>query len=322
MSATIAVYGATGTTGRHVTTELHRRGHTPLLLGRDHTRLTALGEHPRPAAVDDPAALDRALHGADAVINTAGPFATTAGPLIAAAQRAGIPYIDVAAEIEANLDTFRQHTDSPTLIIPAMAFYGGLADLLATTALDGDTHADEIHIAYGLTSWHPTPGTLAAGAVSAQRRGGRRLRYTDGTLQHHDDTLPTVTWPFPHPLGPQKVLAGFTMADVVTIPTHLQVRDITTYMTTTAATDLANAGTRTQTPETFTVDVQVRTGRTERRITATGQDIYAISAPLAVEATDRILTGRAHRTRGVASAGTAFDAPDFLHALHHHLTIS
>ncbi|WIM92658.1 NAD(P)H-binding protein [Actinoplanes oblitus] len=321
MSHTIAVYGATGHTGRHVTTELRRRGHHPLLLGRDLTTLHTLDDHPRHATVDDPDSLDRALHGADAVINTAGPFATTAGPLIDAARRAGIPYLDVAAEIEANLDTFTHHTDATTLIIPAMAFYGGLGDLLATTALDGDTHADTIHIAYGLTSWHPTPGTLASGTVSTQRRGGRRLRYTNGALHHHDDAPTTVTWPFPPPLGPREVLAEFTMADVVTLPTHLRAHHITTYMTTTAATDLANAGPRRDTPETFTVDVLIRTGTTQRRITATGQDIYAISAPLVVEATDRVLTGRTRVTHGVASAGTAFDAPDFLRSLHTHLTI-
>ncbi|BCJ48088.1 saccharopine dehydrogenase [Actinoplanes ianthinogenes] len=319
MTENIAVYGATGHTGRHVTTELRRRGHTPLLLGRDLAQLQTLGEHPRQANTDDPAALDRALHDAAAVINTAGPFATTAGPLIEAAQRAGIPYLDVAAEIEANLDTFTRYADSPTPIIPAMAFFGGLGDLLATTALDGATTADEIQIAYGLTSWHPTPGTLAAGTVSAQRRGGRRLRYTAGSLRHHDDALPIVDWTFPAPLGPQKVLAEFTMADVVTIPTHLHVPTITTYMTTSAATDLANAGPRT--PETFTVDVRIRTGTTEHRITATGHDIYAVTAPLAVEAAERLLTGRTHHTRGVASAATAFDAPDFLTALTPHLTV-
>ncbi|GAB3846387.1 hypothetical protein GCM10029963_26050 [Micromonospora andamanensis] len=41
------------------------------------------------------------------MINCAGPFASTAAALVAAALRAGIPYVDVAAEIEANLDTFR-----------------------------------------------------------------------------------------------------------------------------------------------------------------------------------------------------------------------
>ena len=56
--------------------------------------------------------LDHALDGSAAVINCAGPFRWTAAPVIEAALRAGIPYLDVAAEIEAVADTFA-HYDEP-----------------------------------------------------------------------------------------------------------------------------------------------------------------------------------------------------------------
>ncbi|MFC5002158.1 saccharopine dehydrogenase NADP-binding domain-containing protein [Dactylosporangium cerinum] len=334
----VAVYGASGHTGRFVVAELAARGYTPLLLGRDRDKLLALGAGTtRPlktaaAPVDDPDALDRALAGAAAVINTAGPFATTAAPLIEAALRAGIPYVDVAAEIEANRDTFRHFTDraraAGVVVVPAMAFFGGLGDLLVTTAMGDWTGADEVHVAYGLSSWHPTAGTLVAGAVSGQRRGGRRVRYTGGGLEYHDDALPTLRWPFPAPLGPRDVIGEFSMADIVTVPSHLAVPEVRTYMTTTAAADLSAGGAgpvpvddRGRSAQTFVVDVLVRSGGTERRITAGGQDIYAISAPLAVEAVDRILTGRT-TTTGVAAAGAAFDAPDFLRSLSPHLSVS
>nr|WP_106398724.1 saccharopine dehydrogenase NADP-binding domain-containing protein [Actinocorallia populi] len=331
----VAVFGAYGHTGRFVVAELRGRGHVPLLLGRDRERLLAQaqpGDEVRQASVDDPASLDRALDGAAAVINCAGPFATTAAPLIEAALRAGIPYVDVAAEIEANLDTFAHFAEraraAGTVVVPAMAFYGGLGDLLATAAMNDWTAADEVHIAYGLSSWHPTSGTLASGAVSGQRRGGRRVRYTGGRLEYHDDALPTLEWDFPAPLGPQKVIGEFTMADVVTVPSHLAVPEVRTYMAAKAAADLSAPDASAPTPvdehgrsaQTFVVDVLVRSGDAERRLVATGQDIYAISAPLAVEAVDRILTGRA-RTTGVASAGAAFDAPDFLRALSPHLSL-
>lgn len=328
----VAVYGASGHTGRFVVAELRERGYVPLLLGRDRDKLLALAAgEARRAPVDDPAALDRALDGAAAVINCAGPFATTAAPLIEAALRAGIPYVDVAAEIEANRDTFRHFTDraraAGTVVVPAMAFFGGLGDLLVTTAMGDWTAADEVHVAYGLSSWHPTAGTLVSGVVSGERRGGRRVRYTGGRLQYHDDALPTLRWPFPAPLGPQDVIGEFTMADVVTVPSHLAVPEVRTYMTATAAADLSAATSgpapvdaRGRSAQTFVVDVLIRAGGTERRIAATGQDIYAISAPLAVEAVDRILTGRT-TTTGVASAGTVFDAPDFLRSLSPHLSL-
>ncbi|WP_341720064.1 saccharopine dehydrogenase NADP-binding domain-containing protein [Micromonospora sp. FIMYZ51] len=333
----VAVFGAYGHTGRFVVAELQARGYTPLLLGRDHDRLLALartgpGLQARPASIDDPATLDRALRGAAAVINCAGPFATTAAPLVEAALRAGLPYVDVAAEIEANLDTFahfaQRARDLGAVVVPAMAFFGGLGDLLVTTALGDWTAADEAHIAYGLSDWHPTGGTLASGTVSAQRRGGRRVRYTGGRLEYHEDVLPTLDWPFPAPLGPQRVIAEFSMADIVTVPSHLAVPQVRTYLTAKAAADLSGSGTpapvavdeRGRSAQTFVVDVLVRSGGAERRAVVSGQDIYASSAPLAVEAVDRILTGRT-RTTGVASAGAMFDAPDFLRALSPHLSL-
>ncbi|TDE49903.1 saccharopine dehydrogenase [Nonomuraea mesophila] len=330
----VAVFGAYGHTGRFVVAELRERGYAPLLLGRDRDKLLALAAEPevRQASADDPDSLDRALRGADAVINCAGPFARTAGPLVEAALRAGIPYVDVAAEIEANVDTFAHFAEPAravgTVVVPAMAFYGGLGDLLVTTAMGDWTAADEVHVAYGLSSWHPTAGTVASGVVSGQRRGGRRVRFTGGRLEYHDDALPTLEWDFPAPLGLQSVIGEFTMADVVTVPSHLAVPEVRTYMSANAAADLsapdASAPTavdeRGRSAQTFLVDVVVRSGGTERRVAATGQDIYAVSAPLAVEAVDRILTGRTKAT-GVVSAGAAFDAPGFLDALSPHVTV-
>jgi NAD(P)-dependent dehydrogenase (short-subunit alcohol dehydrogenase family) len=334
---TVAVFGAYGHTGRFVVSELLERGFVPLLGGRDRDKLQALAAtHPglevRRASVDDPASLDRALDGAAAVINCAGPFAATAAPVIEAALRAGIPYVDVSAEIEANIDTFAHFADraraAGTVVVPAMAFYGGLGDLLATAAMGDWTAADEAHIAYGLSSWQPTAGTRAAGAVSRQRRGGQGVRYTRGQLEYHDDALPTEEWSFPAPMGTRTVIGEFTMTDVVTIPSHLSIPEVRTYMTAEAARDLSTPDTaapaavdgRGRSAQTFLVDVIVRSGGTDRRAAACGQDIYAVTAPLAVEAVSRILTGQT-RTTGVASAGEIFDAPDFLRALSPHISL-
>ncbi|MFJ7216434.1 saccharopine dehydrogenase NADP-binding domain-containing protein [Amycolatopsis sp. NPDC098790] len=309
----VLVYGAYGHTGRFVVAELRERGFTPILSGRDAAKLPG----GRPASVDDPAALDRALDGVAAVINCAGPFAATARPVVEATARAGVPYVDVAAEIEANLDTFT--LDVATVVVPAMAFFGGLADLLATAAMGDWPAADEVHVAYGLSGWHPTPGTLEAGRVSRERRGGKRIRFAGGRLEHREDALPSLEWTFPEPLGTRPVLGEFSMADIVTIPSHLKVADVTSYMTTDAAGELSAAKER-DAAETFVVDVVVRAGGEERRAVARGEDIYAVSAPLAVEAVERILSGRTKAT-GVVSAGEIFDAADFLRALHPHVEV-
>ncbi|MEU0392405.1 saccharopine dehydrogenase NADP-binding domain-containing protein [Streptomyces sp. NPDC006208] len=333
---TVAVFGAYGHTGRFVVAELRERGFRPVLSGRDADKLKALayetGLDARPASVDDPSSLDRALAGAAAVINCAGPFASTTAPVIEAALRAGIPYLDVAAEIEANLDTFAHFADraqeAGAVIVPAMAFFGGLGDLLATAAMGDWTKADEAHIAYGLSNWHPTAGTRLSGAVSRERRGDRRIRYTNGQWEHRTDAPPTLEWRFPDPMGPRSVIGEFTMADVVTVSSHLSIPDVRTYMTVEAARDIAVPDTPTpaatdergRSAQTFLVDMVVRSGDAERRAMAHGQDIYAVTAPLVVEAVDRILTGRTHAV-GVASAGKIFDAPDFLRALSPHITL-
>ncbi|MFI9587752.1 saccharopine dehydrogenase NADP-binding domain-containing protein [Streptomyces sp. NPDC052236] len=336
-AAAVVVYGANGHTGRFIVAELRRRGVTTVISGRNAAQLEALAaEWPdvlvRPADVDDPGALDRALAGAAAVINCAGPFAVTGGPVVEAALRAGVPYVDVAAEIEANVATFADYADearkTETAVVPAMAFYGGLGDLLVTAAMGEWTAADVAHVAYGLSSWRPTAGTRTAGQVSHERRAGRRVRFADGGLQYHDDAVVEQDWEFPEPLGRRTVIAEFTMADVVTVPSHLDVPEVRTYMAVEAARDLA--GPDTPAPEavdelgrsdqTFVVDVVVSAGGVERRATARGKDIYAVTAPLVVEAVQRILAGET-RTTGVASAGAMFDAADFLRALSPYVTV-
>ncbi|WP_406452941.1 saccharopine dehydrogenase NADP-binding domain-containing protein [Streptomyces sp. NBC_00876] len=336
-AAAVVVYGATGHTGRFIVAELRRRGFTPVVSGRSADRLEALAAAwgdvvVRPAAADDASALDRALAGAVAVINCAGPFAVTGGPVVEAALRAGIPYVDVAAEIEANVAMFADHAEaaleSGTPVVPAMAFYGGLGDLLVTAAMGEWTAADTVDVAYGLSSWHPTAGTREAGQVSHERRAGRRVRFADGALRYHDDKVSQEEWLFPEPLGRRTVITEFTMADVVTVPSHLDVPRVRTHMSVEAAGDLATADTPApeavdalgRSNQTFVVDVLVRAGGVERRATAHGQDIYAVTAPLAVEAVERILAGRT-RTTGAASAGAMFDAADFLRSLAPYVTV-
>jgi hypothetical protein len=154
------------------------------------------------------------------------------------------------------------------------------------------------------------------------------VRFADGALRYHDDRLAEQDWLFPEPLGRRAVIAEFTMADVVTVPSHLPVSEVRTYMTVEAARDLADGDTPAPEPvdglgrsdQTFVVDVLVRAGGVERRASVRGQDIYAVTAPLAVEAVERILAGRTLST-GVASAGAMFDAADFLRSLAPHVSV-
>ena len=188
---TVAVFGAYGHTGRFVVAELRKRGWMPILSGRDVAKLSALAEEHdglevRVASVDDPTSLDRALAGASAAINCAGPFADTASPVIDAALRSDVHYLDIAAEQPAVLATFerfaRPAREAGVVIAPAMAFYGGLGDLLATAAMGDWTAADEILIGTALDSWKPTGGTRLTG----KRNPGQHLTFSNNKLDPSD----------------------------------------------------------------------------------------------------------------------------------------
>src|SRR6201984_2205938 len=100
---TVAVFGATGHTGRFVVTELLRRGIVQIAIARNLAALTAanFGDVEvtrRRASVDDVDALDRALDGARAVINCAGPFLETSDAVAAGALSSGVQHLHVTAE--------------------------------------------------------------------------------------------------------------------------------------------------------------------------------------------------------------------------------
>ena len=176
----VAVYGAAGHTGRFVVGELLRRGHAPIAIGRDESKIAAaVAGHGaevemRIASLDSSEALDRALSGADAVIHCAGPFLDTARPLIEAALRGRVHYFDVTAEQGSALVTFELFDASAcergVLIVPASGFYGGLGDLLATYAMNGWAQADRIDIAIALNGWWPTRGTRNTGRLGTAAR--------------------------------------------------------------------------------------------------------------------------------------------------------
>jgi hypothetical protein len=286
----VTVFGAYGHTGHFVVAELLKRGWKPILSGRD------------------------------AIINCAGPFLDTAIPIIEVAIRSGIHYLDVAAEQAAVLGVFRRFEhDTRTagvVVAPAMAFFGGLSDLLATAAMGDWDRAEEICIAVALDSWKPTRGTRLTG----QRNPGQRFVFSNNKLERADPP-PGRKWSFPAPFGEQDVVP-LSLSESITIARHLRTPEIRVFMNVAPLTDLRNPETPVPTPadesgrsaQVFLVDVIVRNGSKERRIVASGRDIYAITAPIVVEAAERIVKGLVEKM-GVVAAGQAFNAQDFLNSL-------
>jgi short subunit dehydrogenase-like uncharacterized protein len=237
-----------------------------------------------------------------------------------AALRARIHYLDVAAEQRAVTDTLARDGEAKAAgvtVLPAMAFYGGLADLLASAALDGATEADAVDIAVALDGWHPTRGT---------RLTGDRNHYPRTYIEHGrtctvPDPAPVRETDFPAPFGTQETVL-LPLSETVVLSHHVACRNLHSWMNLAPLHDLRDPATPTPTAaddsgrsaQRFVVDVRVRRGDRVDRAVASGRDIYAVTAPLLVEALQRILDGRVHGN-GSLTAGQAFDARDFLDAL-------
>ena len=315
-SKLVAVYGASGHTGKFVVAELLRRGLPVIAVGRDTSRMPA-GVATRLASIDDAAALDRAFAGCSVVINCAGPFLDTVAPIVEAALRAGSAYIDVTAEQASALSTFERYDrparEAGVAIIPAAGFYGGLADLLAS-ALLGQRPADDMTVAIALDHWWPTEGTRKTG----ERNRVPRVVVENGSLVPMTVPAAKTAWTFEAPHGVQDMEA-MPFSEIITISRHLPVRNLRAYLNASSLHDIRDTTTPTpvavdtqgRSAQKFVMEVVAHDSTGTRRAMARGQDIYAVTAPLVVEAAARMLQPSFHR-HGALALGEAFDAEDFL----------
>jgi saccharopine dehydrogenase-like NADP-dependent oxidoreductase len=302
MKNSIVVYGAYGHTGKFIVSQLLQQGFTPTLSGRDKEKLLSYSQqHPnletKVADIIQPDSLDNAFSGSNIIVNCAGPYLDTAEPIIQSALRLGKHYIDLSAEQKSVLDIFEQYSgqakQAEIIIIPAAAFYGGLGDLLSSALTQNWNTIDEIGIYIGLDSWHPTKGTRLTG----ERNHYQRLVFTDGKLQPLQAGTP-ITWGFPKPIETKEMIK-MPLSEIITISRHLNVRNINTFISLNSIEDIRKAETpepkptdeKNRSSQHFCMEVVALRGNKKRKISAQGRDIYAVTAPLVVEAIKRIITG-------------------------------
>lgn len=107
------VLGGTGRTGRGVAADLAGRGVETVLVGRDSGRLAAAGAPlglrtvVAPTPEDTVAAIERDRP--RVVVNTVGPFVTSAAPLLEACTGIGSSYVDLANDVAPVLSLLGQH---------------------------------------------------------------------------------------------------------------------------------------------------------------------------------------------------------------------
>lgn len=117
MSDEIWILGATGRSGRAIAAQVAARGHVPVLVGRDPARLRTVADGldggARIVSAGSVAATAAAL-AADApavVVNTIGPFGTTAPPIVAALAP-GTHYVDLANDVPAVTGLLDRHDEA------------------------------------------------------------------------------------------------------------------------------------------------------------------------------------------------------------------
>ena len=199
----------------------------------------------------------------------------------------------------------------------------GLADLLATALVGPDAvPCVDLTVAIALDHWWPTEGTRKTGE---RNTGASTWCCRTASLVPHADCRPTErsTWSFGVP--PRRAGDGgrtalqrshhhrspSARADAcsswLTLTSLQEIRDATT-----PPPEASDAQGRSA--QRFEMVVEARRGDRVRTASARGQDIYAVSAPLVVEAAARLMRPGFAR-RGALSLGQAYDAHDFLRAL-------
>jgi hypothetical protein len=238
----------------------------------------------------------------------------------------GSAYLDVTAEQASALSTFERYDEparaSGVAVIPAAGFYGGLADLLAS-ALVGRRAVDDMTVAVALDHWWPTKGTRETG----ERNQVPRVVIENGSLVSMTVPATKTAWTFEAPHGVQDV-EETPLSEIITISRHLHVRNLRAYLNVSSLDELRDAATSApvavdtqgRSAQKFAMEVVARDGTGTRRAVAQGQDIYAVTAPLVVEAATRLLQPSFARS-GALALGEAFDAEDFLRSfMPEHLT--
>lgn len=207
----LLIYGANGYTGRLIVEECVRRGMRPILAGRRGAPLTGLaashGLDVRVALLDDPAALQKMLHGVRVVLHAAGPFFRTSKPMVQACLANGAHYLDITGEIAVFEGCKAQHDKAKAagiVILPGVGFDVIPTDCLAARLSEQLRGASLLELAFagGGGFSRGTLKTMMLGAPQggAIRRDGRIVRvpaaWKTQTIPFRDRPRTGVTIPW------------------------------------------------------------------------------------------------------------------------------
>ncbi len=175
------LYGAYGYTGTLVTEEAVKRGHRPVLAGRDAGKLQRLakqyGLEYQVLSLENGEALTSAVTQFDSVFHAAGPFIHTSAPMVRACLAGGTHYLDITGEIPVFEEVFSldQHArERGVALISGVGFDVVPSDSLAGYLAQKNQGAISLELAFAALGKF-SPGT-AKTALEDLPKGGMRRR--------------------------------------------------------------------------------------------------------------------------------------------------
>lgn len=260
------LYAPYGFTGRLLAEEALRRGHRPILAGRDEAKLqrvvaeleagleagldsaASTGEEARGSlshrvlSLEDPEALKAGLEDVSTVLHAAGPFVETARPMMEACLDAGVHYLDITGEVpvfEAAFALDARARERGVVLMPGVGMdvipTDGVAALLARSLPSAARLELALH-----SPGRPSAGTLQTvlegvpGGLRV-RRGGRLVQANPGRREFRRwvDLGPEPgSGPMAGRLGGRRSVAPYTWGDLATAWRTTGIGEITCYMST------------------------------------------------------------------------------------------
>jgi short subunit dehydrogenase-like uncharacterized protein len=225
------IYGAYGYTGTLIAEEAKKRGHRPVLAGRDAAKLKPLAqrldlEH-QVLSLENERTLGTAIAQFDLVFHAAGPFIHTSEPMIQACLDGRAHYIDITGEIpvfEKLFSNDRQARDNGVALIGGVGFDVVPSDCLAGYLAPKLPDTVILELAFA-SSGKFSPGT-AKTALEGISKGGvvrRDSRYMPHPLGHGATRILFSD-------GRERSVLPIPWGDLATAPRTTGIPNITTFM--------------------------------------------------------------------------------------------
>ena len=344
----IAVYGATGYTGRLVAAELASAGADFVLAGRNRPKLEVLASEVggsvsvEAVALDDAAALRELIEPSVAVIACAGPFAIHGEPVARTAAEAGTHYLDTTGEQGVMKRVFDEigpiAEESGAALMTGMGFDYVPGDMIASLTAEGMGPLDELSLNYAVAGFGPSRGTArtALGQIA-----GSDVQWLEGSYVPGDSSISRGKFDFGDEIGVQR-MTRYPAGEHITVPRHVETRTVRTALTASTTSPVAigapvlmtglaaaiktplgralNAAVN-RLPEgppeerrraaRFTIVCDARAGARRRRGVIRGEDIYGMTARAIVAGAIRCAEP-GFAKKGALAPSEAFDPAEFL----------